>query len=172
MNHIIIDHDEFNTTKFGFSIVAVIFSVLFLLAIFWFGILLSVLTITIIFLKVGIEIDPINRNYRYFQSFFGVKSGKWKSLENFKALIILKKTMKSERLSPRMVNTIDHKSLTYEVNLASENHRNKFALKKFKESEAAKNLAETIATRLNFPIESYDPVLSEKTRMRRANRQR
>jgi len=85
---------NFNTTKLGMSpIVAVIFLVLFFIG--HFLVLVSsyrYLLFTIIFLKGGIEIDPINRKFTVTSNHsFGVKSGKWKSLENSKRLIYFEK---------------------------------------------------------------------------------
>jgi len=170
MSNIIIEHDDFQSTKSGFLIIATILALLFLLANLWIGLLSISLTVTLWTLKVGIEIDPNASKYRYFKSFYGSKSGKWEDLNNYKSIIVLKKTLKGNMLSPKLVNEISYKHIVFDVNLATANHRSKLSLKKYRSIDSAMDLAKKLNLELNLPIEQYNPTISQKTMQRRKNR--
>lgn len=170
MPNLIIDHHEFSSTKYGFSVVALLFSLLLLAAIPPIGLILLLLSITLVFFEVGIEFNAEEKKYRYFKSYFGHKTGVWKDSDPFKAQIILKKNLKGQVLGPRLVASVSYKKIMYEVNLTNESHRLRLSLKKFKELDAARRFAKMIEEKLSIPLEEYNPVLSEQTRMRRAKR--
>lgn len=172
MKNLVIHHDEFSSTKYGFSFVALLVSLLFLAAIPPIGLILLLLSITLVFYEVGIEFNPEEKRYRYFKSYFGNKTGAWKTLDEFKAQIILKKNLKGQVIGPRLVASVSYKKIVYDVNLTNESHRQRLSLKKFKELDAAKHFAKMIEEKLSIPLENYKPVLSEQTRMRRAKRVR
>jgi hypothetical protein len=172
MSNQIIYRDDFDTTKSGMLIIAFIVSILFLLANILIGLLAISITVTLLTLKVGIEIDKTNCKYRYFKSFYGKKSGKWLNLEKFKVLTILKKNLKGQVLSPKLVTALNYKQVVFEVNLTTESHRAKVALKRFKTLDLANKFAKSLSKELAFPLENYNPIVSEKTRMRRASRRR
>ena len=115
-------------------------------------------------LKVGIEIDKENEKYRFFKSFFGYPSGKWMSLERYKVLVVLKKNLKGQVLSPKLVTALNYKQVVFEVNLTTESHRAKIPLKRFRSIDSAMEFAKKLNVNLGFPLENYNPVISEKTR--------
>ena len=172
MSNYKIYRDDFDTTKSGMLIIALIVSILFLLANILIGLLATFITVTLMTLKVGIEIDQTNGKYRYFKSFYGKRSGKWLDLEKYKVLIIMKKNLQGQVLSPKLVTALNYKQTVYEVNLTTESHRDKIALKRFKNLDLAMNLAKMLNERFKFPLENYSPTISEKTRLRREQRRK
>lgn len=172
MENIVIIHEEFNSRKVGISIVAAVLSLLFLLAELWLGILFSALTITFSTLIIGMEFDPNKKQYRYFKSFYGRKSGAWNSLEKYPAQIILKKDLKGEILSPKLVNSIEYTTTVYDVILTNSSHRARLSLKKFRTLDEAMEYAKEIQEKLEIPLEKYNPVISDKTLSRRRRRGR
>ena len=170
MRYIIVEHNDFQSTKNGFLIIVSIVSFLFLMANVWIGLIAIFLTISLWTLKVGIEFDLESRNYRYYKSFFGKRSGKWEDLNKFKAIIVLKKNMKGQMLSPKLVNELTYKHVVFDVNLTTASHRSKFSLKKYRSIDDAMDLAKRLSSKLKLPLESYNPIISENTKRRRQNR--
>jgi len=170
MQSIKLKHDDFQSTKNGFLTIATIVAVLFLIANIWVGLLAVLITMTLWTLTIGIEINPENRKYRYFKTFYGKASGKWENLDKFQAIVVLKKNMKGQMLSPKLVNELSYKHIVFDVNLVSKSHRTKLSLKKYRSIDDAMDLAKSLSQNLNMPLEKYDPVISERTRNRRRNR--
>lgn len=170
MQSIKLEHDDFQSTKNGFLTIASIVAILFLIVNIWVGLLAILVTVTLWTLTVGIEIDPENRKYRYFKSFYGKASGKWENIDKYQAVIVLRKNMKGQMLSPKLVNELSFKHIVFDVNLATKSHRTKLSLKKYRSIDDAMDLAKSLSKELNMPLEKYDPVISERTRNRRRNR--
>ena len=169
-NSIKLKHDDFKSTKNGFLIVAIFVSILFLLANFWLGIISIIITIILFTLEVGIEIHFKNRKYRYYVAILGFVSGKWKGLDNYKAIIVLRKKLSGQLVSPKVVTDFNYKHVVFDVNLCSASHRVKFSLKKYRSIDDAMNLAKLLSEKLELPLEKYSPILSNQTKMRRKRR--
>jgi len=170
MANLTIENEDFGSTKSGMMIIAFLVSLLLLAAVFFIGVLAILFTIALMTLKVGIEIDQEKERYRFFKSFFGYPSGKWMSLEKYKVLVVLKKNLKSQVLSPKLVSALNYKQVVFEVNLTTESHRAKIRLKRFRSADAAMKFAKKLNVDLGFPLENYNPVISDKTKQRRERR--
>ena len=169
-NSIKLKHDDFKSTKNGFLIVAIFVSILFLLANFWLGIISIIITLILFTLEVGVEINFQDRKYRYYVAILGFVNGKWKSIESFKAITVLRKNLRGQLVSPKLVTDFNYKHIVFDVNLCSASHRTKFSLKKYRSIDDAMNLAKLLSEKLELPLEKYSPILSNQTKMRRKRR--
>lgn len=169
-NSIKLKHDDFKSTKNGFLIVAIFVSILFLLANFWLGIISIIITIILFTLEVGVEINFQDRKYRYYVAILGFVNGRWKSIDCFKAIILLRKDIRGQLVSPKLVTDFNYKHIVFDVNLCSASHRTKFSLKNYRSIDDAMNQAKLLSEKLELPLEKYSPILSNQTKMRRKRR--
>jgi hypothetical protein len=119
------------------------------------------------FKGVLIEIDSTNsKKYKEYYSYFGLKVGKWKSLDNYPYITIM-----SHRLSYNVSNFgakgASIKEDFFEIFLLNQTHRHKILLKSDNNLEKISALIKQIAEELNVEIVKYNPVVSEKTMARR-----
>lgn len=114
----------------------------------------------------GVQIDIKQYRFREYVSMYGIKKGKWHSLEHTPFISILK-----SHSGTRVYSSSSHSALnvknSYDVCLLNKTHRKKFVLQKFDSKYQAKKYAEKISSELNEPTVVFSPVISKKTRSRK-----
>ncbi len=91
------------------------------------GILLSILTVGLLFLTSGFIIDKKNKRIKIFTYFFGVRFGKWRVLPELKYVSVLRVRLKKKTYSAssRQFEQITSGSYTYRISLVLEDKREK-----------------------------------------------
>ena len=126
------------------------------------GLILLVLGSLIIFNTVGIEISGETKMIKQYTRVFGIKFGKWQSVDNYTCISLLNVRMRSRTYggsSNRSVQTSSNKTIIY---LLNDSHLKKLAI-----VEAGISEAEEISKLLDLPIVKYSPQISSKSRARR-----
>lgn len=117
----------------------------------------------------GIQIDTKQNRFREFGSLFGIKNGKWHSLDNLPYISILK-----NRSGTRVYSMSSHSTTTinnsFVVCLLNHTHRKKFIIKKFNAYNQALSYAENISNQLSKSLVSFNPTISSKTKNRKRSR--
>jgi len=132
------------------------------------GIFFLLIGIFLISTSVWIEINIEKNTYRRYTSyFFGlIKSGKWKSLNRYTDLAILK-IKEAVEYASRSNRTNKQIKDIYNVCLLDSNHRMRMVLYKANSFDEANEYADNITSKLNVKRTQYSPKISEKTRLRR-----
>ncbi len=125
------------------------------------GLLLSVVLIGIPILAmsiyyVGTEIDPAGSKIRHYGSVLGIRWGKWTSMAQFKAIVILG-TRRVTTMYSRGQVPLDQVARELDVTLVDETHREKFVLKACERIEEARTLADKVSEVTGLSIERYGP---------------
>ena len=123
---------------------------------------LILLVSLIIFNTVGIEISGETKMIKQYTRVFGIKFGKWQSVDNYTCISLLNVRMRSRTYggsSNRSVQTSSNKTIIY---LLNDSHLKKLAI-----AEAGISEAEEISKLLDLPIVKYSPQISSKSRARR-----
>lgn len=117
----------------------------------------------------GIDIELKEKKFREYSSAYGLKSGKWKSLDKlpFITVMVVRESMAIHSRSNNSTITTDTKIGVY---LLTNSHRGKILVQKFEKNQEAKKYAESLSKRMKKEIVQYSPVISEKTRARRRNK--
>ncbi len=133
---------------------------------------LMVISFMPLFHYQGVEINPKNSTYRNYVSFVGIRSGKWKSLSPFKAVVMI--TTKGKKRAHHMTSerNANTTGLIHKVYLADQSHRKRLLILRTEDEEKGKQAIAALKSKLNLPYETYNPTFSEKTMKRRAQRMR
>ena len=127
--------------------------------------LLLIISLLIVSVVQGIQVDPINNKLRSYISFFGIKKGKWEELEKFPFLSILRKNKRQDFFPPNMmVGGTSLKSVQFEICLLTNNHIDRMLLKTVDQKEDALRIAEEYSRLLKKPIVEYNPKRISKRR--------
>lgn len=120
-----------------------------------------------VFTSVWIEIDIEKKTYRSYTKLFGfIKSGKWKSLERYTDLAILK-IKEAVEYASRGNRTTKQSKDVYNVCLLDSTHRLRIVLFKADNFTDAQEYAKSITAKLDIKLTQYNPKISEQTRSRR-----
>ena len=132
----------------------------------------SILTLFAVFISFsfsGLEIDISKNRYKEFSVYFGIKIGKWLSLDKYIYLSVLCNKEIYETHGRANVTTSD--SIKYfEVYMLDITHAEKLLIKKFKDPDIALKYAEYFSGVLNMELTDYNPPLSSKTILNRYRR--
>ena len=134
-----------------------------------FGVFLVPVGLFFVLSSYGSQIDPENHLYRTYVNFIGFKRGSWSSLNDLPFITVLKsrRGMAFYSQTNRSTSLIDD---SFEVYLLNESHRMKFLIQKFETNELAAKYAEELSKQIDKEKVRYNPVVSEKTRLRRKSR--
>lgn len=116
--------------------------------------------------KKGIYFDLENRKFLQYETYFTVKTGKWKNLNTFKELTILAKT-KTSRIYGRSGASISDTFKTYDSFMVDETHRQKVLLNSCLDADEAYAKVKSLSEKLNLPFVKYNPKISESSRQKR-----
>jgi hypothetical protein len=149
---------------FGYILLGVSGVLVILFGIFPSGLLMlvSVLMVSVV---QGVQVNPVSKKVRSYISIFGIKKGKWDDLEKFPFLTVLRKNKALETPSINAgAPSIVLKSIQYEICLLTKNHFDRMLLKTVDEKKEAFELAEEYAEKLDKPIVEYHPKRSSERR--------
>ena len=108
------------------------------------------------FYQVGTEINADRARIREYGSLFGLRWGKWRSSDPYKAIVILSQRRVSTMYSRGQV-AMDQTEQNEDVTLVDASHRKKFLLKACDTELEARSLANNVAQFTGLPIERYAP---------------
>ncbi|HET6990107.1 MAG TPA: hypothetical protein VFJ43_02240 [Bacteroidia bacterium] len=149
---------------FGYIILAGSCVLIFLFG-FFPSILLLLVSLFIVSVVQGVQVDPMNKKIRSYISFLGIKKGKWEELENFPFICVLRKNKELEADSLAQTQPIIIKSVQYEICLLNHDHFIRMLLLTVNKIEDAKRVAEEYSTILKKPIVEFHPKrISERRR--------
>ena len=134
------------------------------------GIIFIFISVIILTLTTGIEIDKANNKIRVYTTILGCKKGKWEDFDKYTALTIMKLRKSQKQYCCRIsvfLNIIDY---YYDVALASDNFRKKIVLYSSKKEHLSMQFAQQWSKTINLPIKEYKPIPSIKTQQREAKR--
>lgn len=157
MNHIL-THDFGKSFPPAMSFGGYVFLIAGILALTKFiplGIIFLLLGILLTFSKSGIQINTTDNTYRSYNSWFGVKQGKWKSIKNWSYLTLLinrSQTAVSSLSNRRTLTPID---IFYEITLIDKTKSRKLAIKRLKDKDIAVSDLNDLSQKLNLPIIKY-----------------
>jgi hypothetical protein len=114
----------------------------------------------------GTQIDLENKKFREYGSAFGIKNGKWNSLDVLPFLSLMKSRSGYTVYSRTNRSSTDVDDF-YEVCLLTQNHRKKIVVQKFSYKKDATEFLNKLSTTLNKPIVEFNPEISQKTKNRR-----
>ena len=130
------------------------------------GSILICASIFISFSFCGLEIDLKTKRYKEFSIYFGIKAGKWTSLDQILYVTILHNKEIYEIHSRANITTSDSENF-FEVYMLDKSHREKILVKRFKNPDLAINYSNKISSILNIELTKYNPVVSTSTRFKR-----
>jgi hypothetical protein len=154
----------------AFIIISVLFMIVGIVAIISFsfiGIFLFIIGVFMAFTSVWVEIDVEKNTYRSCTKLFGfIKSGKWKSLERYTDIAILK-IKEAVEYASRSNRTTKQSKDVYNVCLLDSTHRLRIVLFKADNFTDTQEYAKRITAKLDIKLTQYNPKISEETRSRR-----
>lgn len=126
---------------------------------------LMIVSMVMISLVEGVQVDSSNKKFRSYFSFLGIKKGKWQELDKFPFLSVLR-TNKQQNLGLGFapVAGISLKFVKYEICLLSETHYDRLLLKAVDQKEEALRIVEEYSLKLNKPVVEYHPKQISKRR--------
>jgi len=145
------------------------------LAIYFFSFIIGpiflFIGLNIAFAVTGIQINTKARLLRTYYGLFGLRFGKWTSLDDYKYLSILhnRESTSTFSRSNREITTTD---LWFDICLLNENHREKLIIKRLKSTEEAVKEVKVLSEAMGFSVVKYNPEVSEATRLRRAKEEK
>ncbi|WP_196889187.1 hypothetical protein [Aureivirga sp. CE67] len=104
----------------------------------------------------GVMFDIEKQRFKEYSSYFGIKVGKWKKLEEFPYIGILTKNL-VQSTSSLSQNKSKTRSQAFDICLMSENHRIKIPVKRFFDKEKATFAAEKMEVDLPVKLAVYSP---------------
>jgi len=128
------------------------------------GLLFSFLGIFVAFTRSGIQINLMNKTYRSYNYLFGLKQGKWLTLENYSKITLLRNKEQSATLSASNRRAETPIDIYYDIYILSENQLHKRCIKRIKDKDIAITDLKNLSQLLNIPIVKYQPGISRQSR--------
>ncbi|MBL7892956.1 MAG: hypothetical protein JNL63_10025 [Bacteroidia bacterium] len=116
-----------------------------------------ILPVIILANRKGLQIDIVQNQYREYHKIFRRTKGDWKSLEPYKKIVVLSKTVSKTATGTLMTSDIRIKGLIHIVYLIDESHLKKLYLKSFDHHDQANDFAKKMAKNIGFPIVEFSP---------------
>jgi hypothetical protein len=114
--------------------------------------------------RFGTELEPEKGRYREFNSFIGIRFGKWHQLNRYPYLSILRTELSSSAYSLSNRNSETGRESFFEVYLLSESHHHRILVKRFKEKAEAEKGALELSETLHKPLVDFRPVRTASRR--------
>lgn len=156
----ILTHDFGKSLPPAMSFGGYVFIIAGLLAISTFitlGILFILFGSFVAFTRSGIQINIQNNTYRSYNSIFGLKQGKWKSLSDWTYITLLKNITQTAVFSMSNRQTLTPSELFYDITIFDSSYRKKMAIKRLKSKEDAIKDLKELSSILNLSIVRYPP---------------
>lgn len=132
----------------------------------YLGFALILISAYIISNTTGLEIDQVNQAVREYTSYFGIKMGEWKNLDDYPYVSVLKGSSGYKAYSRgQLTTTVKDKS--YDAYLLSKSHRSRLLVKSFQQEDKAQQAVDSLRAAMTIEQVEYKPVVSAKTRARR-----
>ncbi len=131
------------------------------------GLIVTLIGIFIGFSSTGLTLNPNTKEFREYTIMFGIRVGKWQSLENYPDLSLLKRTIGYSALSRGQRELSDSDSYI-DICLLSKSHRKKILVKRMQNKEEALIDAKLIAEKMGLNLTAYAPKVSNRSRMNKA----
>jgi hypothetical protein len=117
----------------------------------------------------GAEISMFSKKIRVYNSYLGLRFGKWYNLEDFPFITVLK-TKTSERVFGMSANFVQVNKAFYSVCILSKSHHTRIVIKNFEKEEDAFDKARELSESLDLTYSEYNPVLSKSSQLKRNRR--
>ena len=145
------------------------FGILVLFQIWYMGIIMIVLGGYVGIGVNGNRIDASGQRFKTYTKWFGIRNGKWKSMDLYPFVAVVSKQV-GLTMASRGNRSMDFGESTYTICLLSQTHRTKVILRQEDTRRAAENYADFIALKLNKLVVQYEPQISAQTRERNMRR--
>lgn len=126
------------------------------------GALFILAGVFIAFTKSGVQINLEENTYRDYNSFFGIRQGKWKSLEPYSYITLMQNHEESATLSRSNRRAITGSTTYYDICLLNDNHRERLTIKRITERDQASGEIKKLSKQLNLPMTKYMPCINTK----------
>lgn len=144
------------------------FALLLFYSLSWItGLLFMLVGAFITFATNGIRIDTKTWRYKQFIGFLGIKLGKWKTLESYQQISLLKNHETTTAFSRSNRNTTTSDEVFYDTVLLDTSHHNKLVIMRSKDEQEAKESTTKLAQSLNLEFVKYAPQMSQQTLSRK-----
>jgi hypothetical protein len=124
---------------------------------FILGPLFTLMGIFFGFTRSGIQINLNNKTYRSYNSLFGLRQGKWQSLEAYVQMTLLKSSEKSAVMSASNRRTETASDIFYDIVLLNQNQLRQLKIKRLKDKDKAIEDIRILSAQLEMPIVRYKP---------------
>ena len=122
----------------------------------WMGALV-VLGVLLLCIRKGLQIDVSNRKWREYYSLFGLKEGKWSSLNRFAGILLLQPLPSKILTDSGMYVGKTNTDGQYEIMLANHNHLYRLSVDVFRDHETAMAAVKRLADATGFSYVRYNP---------------
>lgn len=136
----------------------------------YIGALFIIVGIFVAFTKSGIQINLQENTYKDYNSLFGLRQGKWKTLDNYSYITLMQNHESSATLSRSNRRAVTGATTYYDVCLLSGNHREKLTIKRITERNIASSEIKKLSEQLNLPMTKYMPCVNTKYNKKRKPR--
>lgn len=136
----------------------------------YIGTLFIIAGVFIAFTKSGVQIKLEDNTYRDYNSFFGIRQGKWKSLEPYSYITLMQNHEESATLSRSNRRAITGATTFYDICLLNDNHRERLTIKRITERDKASGEIKKLSEQLNLPMTKYMPCVNKKYNKKRKPR--
>lgn len=123
--------------------------------------------IFVAFTKSGVQINLQESTYRDYNSFLGLRQGKWKSLDNYTYITLMRNREVSATLSASNRRAVTGATTYYDICLLSANHREKLTIKRITDRDKASGEIKKLSEQLNLPMTKYMPCVNTKYNKKR-----
>ena len=132
-----------------------------------FGLAIISVSILISFNKGTLEIDVVNERLKEYPFLFGLKLGSWISIKPYTEIAVLRMNVSETTYGGRTAQYVTERKVFFDVCLLDSTHIKRLVIKRCKDSESAKEIAEMLASKINKTFTKYNPVRTNSTKRRR-----
>lgn len=119
--------------------------------------ILAFVGLAAIFMQTVGQIRITTRERRSANRVFGIYLGKWEPLEPYCELTILQRRISQKIQSSGNVTSTTTSNTYFDIYLLNPNHRKKWHMARFKDSELAKAARDDISRKLDMKVVAYNP---------------
>jgi hypothetical protein len=114
----------------------------------------------------GIQIDSKKRLYRSYSNIYGMKFGRWESLDSYRNLSVLRREDVYRAFSYSM-STMEERSVYYGIFLVNESQNKKVEIQRHGNMKDATNSAQRLSSKLSLELVQYKPKISSRSATKR-----
>jgi hypothetical protein len=128
-----------------------------------FGTSIALIGLILLLAKTGDQVDVSLRKTRVYHSFFGLTFGKWKSIEGYVNIAVLRKNL-SRTMYSRSGQSTTIGQTVFTATLLDKDHRKKLPVAYFSSASKAAEEVEKLAESLGIRYVKFAPKRSSKRR--------